>query len=160
MNWYYHTNLNFNRHRLASNLIPEKTKKKALKPRAFKAFWLRGQDLMTCKISRFGGISARTQAFLLRASQSTHVIEKQKQPPYGDCFHFWLRGWDLHLMALPNFLRKFRLRSPRGSDSPPDCHSIPLGRSLRSLPPSYSPFVLITRRPRNTTPPHEIKKKR
>ena len=38
----------------------------------------------------------------------------------------WLRGWDLNLMVLPNSLRRIWLRSPRGSDSPPDCHSLPL----------------------------------
>jgi len=59
--------------------------------------WLRGQDLMTCTRMPQAAIAARTQAFLLRASQSTHVIEKRKQPPYGDCFHFWLRGQDLNL---------------------------------------------------------------
>jgi len=51
--------------------------------------WLRGQDLMTCTRMPQAAIAARTQAFLLQASQSTHVIEKRKQPPYGDCFHFW-----------------------------------------------------------------------
>ena len=29
-------------------------------------------------------------------------------------------------------------RAPRGSDNPPDCHSLPLGRSLRSLPAASS----------------------
>ena len=61
------------------------------------------------------------------------------------CRGFWLRGWDLNHTVLTNSLRRICLRSPRGSDSPPDCHSLPLGRSLRSLPPSYSPFGPITR---------------
>ena len=54
-------------------------------------------------------------------------------------------GWDPHHTVLPNSLRRICLRLPRGSDSLPDCHSLPLGRSLRSLPPSYSPFGSITR---------------
>ena len=47
---------------------------------------------------------------------------------------FWLRGWDLNLMVLTNSLRRICLRSPRGSDVPPAPHSLPLGRSLCSLP--------------------------
>ena len=52
---------------------------------------------------------------------------------------FWLRRWDLNLMFLTNSLPRICLRSPRGSVSPPDCLSLPLGRSLRSLPSSHSP---------------------
>ena len=42
----------------------------------------------------------------------------------------WLRGWDLNHTVLPFSLRKKRLRSPRGENSPPDCFLTPLGRSL------------------------------
>ena len=38
-------------------------------------------------------------------------------------------------------------RSPRSSQVPPALDSLLLGRSLRSLPPGYSPFGLITLRP-------------
>ena len=43
-------------------------------------------------------------------------------------------------------------RSPRGENSPPGCFLTPLGRSLRSLPPGYSPFGLITLRPGESKP--------
>ena len=57
----------------------------------------------------------------------------------------WLRRGDLNLPVLTNSLWRICLRSPRGSDSPPDCHSLPLGRSLSLTTSGYSPFGLITR---------------
>ena len=70
--------------------------------------------------------------------------KKKKSPKPKVSGTLWLRGWDLNHMVLANSLRRICLRSPRGSDSPPDCHSLPLGRSLRSLPPGYHfvPFAV------------------
>ena len=49
---------------------------------------------------------------------------------YQQRYLFWLRGWDLNHTVLPFSLRRKRLRSPRGENSPPDCFLTPLGRSL------------------------------
>ena len=63
---------------------------------------------------------------------------------YLNRFAMLVAGAGFEPTVLSNSLRRICLRSPHGSDSPLDCHSLPLGRSQSSLPSSYSPFGLIT----------------
>ena len=67
-------------------------------------------------------------------------------------FSFWLRGRDLNLSVFPNSLRRIWLRSPRGSDSPPDCHSLPLRPFAQRLSASLTTSELFARRAHNPCP--------
>ena len=63
-----------------------------------------------------------------------------------------VRGFCLFDYTRVSRLKELVFIPPRGSDSPPDCHSLPHRSFAKrfaffSLPPSYSPFGLITLRP-------------
>ena len=131
--------------------IPQCPKPKSLISVAFMIYliWNGASKRMDCHIK------TKKEKILRRKIAKSFLknrLFKFRSHPHGD-FGIWhlfrmhnmVAETGAHHAVLPTSLRRIRLRSPRGSDSHSGCHSIPLGRSLCSLPSSHSPFGLITR---------------